>query len=324
MADYAIMAKTPGGPEVMEAQSLSLPTVGPGEALLRHTAVGLNFIDIYHRSGAYPWPDPDGLIPGSEAAGVVETLGKGVKGLEVGDRVAYTHPMGAYVSARAMPADRLLKLPDSVTEETAAGLILKGLTAHYLIHDTFKVADGMTVLVHAAAGGVGLLLGQWLKAKGVRAIGTAGGPEKVALALDHGYDAVIDYRAEDFVKRVKELAGDGVDAVYDGVGQDTWRGSLEVLRTHGTLVVFGQSSGAITDFSPGDLAKGSFHLCRPSLFHYIASAADLQKRGAELFAALESGAITSKIHNRYPLKEAAEAHRALAARETTGTTVLIP
>ena len=324
MTDYAIVATRPGGPEVMEVRDLTAPAAGPGEALIRHTAVGLNFIDVYHRSGLYPWPDPDRMVPGSEAAGVVEALGDGVKGLKVGDRVAYTQPMGAYVTARAMPADRLLKLPDGISDETAAGVVLKGLTAHYLIHDTFRVGKGMTVLVHAAAGGVGLLLGQWLKAKGVRAIGTAGGPEKVALALEHGYEEVVDYRAGDFTEGVRAAAPDGVHAVYDSVGQDTWRGSLEVLRTHGTLVVFGQSSGPITDFSVGDLAKGSFHICRPGLFHYISDAGTLKRRGAELFEALGSGTVASEVRNRFALKEAAEAHRTLEARKTTGTSVLVP
>ena len=324
MTEYAIVAEKPGGPEVMEVQEMSAPTAGPGEVVLRHTAVGLNFIDVYHRSGLYPWPDPKRMIPGSEAAGVVEALGDGVKGFKVGDRVAYTRPMGAYVSVRAMPADRLLKLPDAVSEDTAAGMILKGLTAHYLIHDTFKVEAGMTVLVQAAAGGVGLLLGQWLKAKGVRAIGTAGGPEKVALASEHGYDEVIDYRAGDFTGRVRELAPEGVEAAYDSVGNDTWRGSLDVLRPRGTLVLFGQSSGPITDFDVAELGKGSLYACRPRLFDYISDAEALQKRGAELFAAVESGTVRSEVRNRFALKDAVGAHRALESRKTTGTSVLEP
>ena len=325
MEDYAIIAKTPGGPEVMEVVPHSIHAPGPGETLVRHTAVGLNFLDVYHRSGQYPWPEGNGIIPGSEAAGIVEAVGEGVTTVKPGDRVAYTYPMGAYVTARVIGADHLLKLPDGVSDETAAGALLKGLTAHYLIHDTFVVRKGMTVLVQAAAGGVGLLMGQWLKAKGVRAIGTAGGPDKVALAQAHGYHAVIDYRSEDFAARVQDLTdGAGVDAVYDSVGQDTWRGSMACLRTHGALVVFGQSSGAITDFSLGDLATGSFHLCRPVLFHYIATPQALQARGAALFAALDDRTLTSEVRNRFALKYAARAHRALEARETTGTTVLIP
>lgn len=325
MDDYAIIAKTPGGPDVMKVAPHAAGTPGPGEALVRHTAVGLNFLDVYHRSGQYPWPKGDGIIPGSEAAGVVEAVAPDVTHVTPGDRVAYTYPMGAYVSARVLAADHLLKLPVGVSDETAAGVTLKGLTAHYLIHDTFAVHQGMTVLVQAAAGGVGLLMGQWLKAKGVRAIGTAGGPDKVALAQAHGYDAVIDYCSQDFAARVRDLTdGAGVDAVYDSVGQDTWRGSLACLRPHGTLVVFGQSSGAITDLSLGDLAAGSFHLCRPVLFHYIATPQALQARGAALFAALHDGTLTSEVRNRFDLKDAARAHCALETRQTTGTTVLIP
>ena len=325
MTDYGIVARKPGGSDVLERRPLDLPAPGPGEVLVRHEAIGLNFLDIYHRSGAYPWAKPHDLIPGSEAAGVVEGVGDDVIGLKQGDRVAYTHPLGAYVSARVIAADRLLVLPESVSTETAAGVILKGLTAHYLIHDSYRVRAGDTVLVHAAAGGVGLLLGQWLKAKGVRAIGTAGGADKVALAKAHGYDAVIDYRAGDFAAQVRDLTdGTGVHAVYDSVGADTWRGSLACLRTHGHFVNFGQASGPISDFSFGDLAKGSFHATRPVLFHFVADPQDLQRRGAALFAALADGTLRSAVRGRFPLAQAARAHDALESRQTTGTTVLIP
>ncbi|APX90815.1 quinone oxidoreductase [Brevirhabdus pacifica] len=325
MQDYVIIAREPGGSEVLERREITLDPPGAGEVLVRHEAIGLNFLDIYHRSGAYPWATPRDLVPGSEAAGVVERVGPGVSDLRPGDRVGYTHPLGAYASARVIAADRLLKLPDGISTEMAAGMILKGLTAHYLIHDSYPVARGDTVLVHAAAGGVGLLLGQWLRAKGVHAIGTAGGPEKVALAMAHGYDAVIDYRAEDFVARVKELTeGRLVHAVYDSVGADTWRGSLDCLRPHGTFVNFGQASGPITDFAFSDLAKGSFMATRPVLFHFIAHTQDLQRRAGALFAALSDGTLRPEAPNRFALTRAAEAHDALESRATTGTTILIP
>ncbi len=325
MQDYAIVACEPGGPDVLERRIVTPASPDAGEVLVRHLAIGLNFIDVYHRSGLYPWAEPRDLIPGSEAAGVVEARGPGVEGLAEGDRVAYAHPLGAYASARVIAADRLLPLPDGISTEAAAGVLLKGLTAHYLVHDSYAVRADDTVLVHAAAGGVGLLLGQWLKAKGARAIGTAGGAEKVSLALENGYDAVVDYRAGDFVPRVMELTdGAGVHAVYDSVGADTWRGSLSCLQPHGSFVNFGQSSGPITGFTLGDLAKGSLHATRPALFHFIAGPAELQRRSAALFAALSDGTLTSEVHNRFPLAEAAAAHDALEGRRTTGNTILVP
>lgn len=323
--DYAMAVTTPGGPENFVRIEITPPAPGPGEALVRHTAVGLNFLDVYHRSGLYPWSAPRDLIPGSEAAGVVEAVGPGVREVRPGDRVAYTHPLGAYVTARTLPADRLVKLPDGVSDEQAASLMLKGLTAHYLIRSAFPVEPGMSVLVQAAAGGVGLILGQWLAAEGVRAIGTAGGPEKVALALAHGYAHAIDYRAGEFAPRVRELTGgEGVHAVYDSVGRDTWRGSLASLRTRGAFVCFGQSSGMIEGFSLADLAKGSFTACRPVLFHYIAEPQELRRRADDLLDLVAAGVIRAEIRQRRPLSEAAEAHRDLEARRTTGATVLVP
>lgn len=321
--DYAMTVPAPGGPELFEKRPFAPPAPGPGEALVRHTAVGLNFIDVYHRSGLYPWAVERDLVPGSEAAGVVEAVGPGVAGLAPGDRVAYTHPLGAYATARVLPADRLVPIPDGVTDEQAASLMLKGLTAHYLIRSTFRVEPGMAVLVQAAAGGVGLLLGQWLAALGATAIGTAGGPDKAALARAHGYAEVIDYRAGDFVEPVRALTG-GVHVAYDGVGRDTWRGSLACLRTRGAFVSFGQASGPIEGFGLGDLAKGSFTACRPVLFHYIADPAELQARAADLFAAVAAGILTAEVRQRLPLAEAARAHRDLEARRTAGATVLIP
>lgn len=315
----------PGGPENFARTEIERPEPGPGEARVRHTAIGLNFLDVYHRSGLYPWPVDRDLVPGSEAAGVVEATGPGVADVSPGDRVAYTQPLGAYATVRTIAADRLVRLPDPISDEAAASLMLKGLTAHYLIHSTFRVEPGMTVLVQAAAGGVGLILGQWLKAMGVTAIGTAGGPEKVALAADHGYAHVIDYRAEDFVPRVRDLTGGaGVPVVYDSVGRDTWRGSLACLRPHGTFVCFGQASGTIEGFSMADLARGSLYACRPVLFHYIATPDALRARAAALFAAVASGAIRADVRQRRLLVEVAGAHQDLEARRTTGATVLIP
>ena len=323
MSDYAMVVTEPGGPEKFERRAIETPRPGPGEALVRQTAVGLNFLDVYHRSGLYPWASPRDLIPGSEGAGVVEAVGHGVDEVKPGDRVAYTHPLGAYASARVIVANRLVPVPEGISDAQAASLMLKGLTAHYLIHSSFRVAPGMSVLVQAAAGGVGLILGQWLAAKGVTAIGTAGGPEKVALAKAHGYAHVIDYRAEDFAPKVRELTGGvGVRAVYDGVGRDTWRGSLASLGMRGAFVNFGQSSGMIEGFTLAELAKGSFTASRPVLFHYIAEPAELRARAADLFAAVLSGVITAEVRQRHPLAEAAAAHRALEARETTGATVL--
>lgn len=325
MQDFVILAREPGGSDVLERRDITTPMPGPGEAVVRHQAIGLNFLDIYHRSGLYPWTQPRDLIPGSEAAGVVDAVGQGVTGLRVGDRVAYTYPLGAYASARVIAADRLLRLPDQIDAETAAGVILKGLTAHYLIHDSYPVCKGDTVLVHAAAGGVGLLLGQWLRDKGVRAIGTAGGAQKCDLARAHGYDAVIDYRAADFVPLVMELTGGtGVHAVFDSVGADTWRASLACLRPHGTFVNFGQASGPISGFGFGDLAKGSLRATRPTLFHFIDDPDELQRRGAALFDALGKGTFTSDVRNRFALTQAAQAHDALESRATSGATILIP
>jgi NADPH:quinone reductase len=325
MTDYAMVVTVPGGPENFEKRPIPVPIPGPGQAVVRHSAIGLNFLDVYHRSGLYPWQVERDLVPGSEAAGVVEALGPGVEGLAPGDHVAYTLPLNAYATVRTLPADRLVKLPAGISDEAAASLMLKGLTAQYLIHSTFRVEPGMSVLVQAAAGGVGLILGQWLAAKGATAIGTAGGPEKVALAAAHGYAHVVDYRAGDFPAAVREITGGGgVHVVYDSVGRDTWRGSFACLRQRGTFVCFGQSSGPIEGFGIPDLAKGSFHACRPTLFHYIATAEELQSRAADLFAAVASGAIRTEVRQRYPLDAVADAHRDLEARRTAGASVLVP
>jgi NADPH2:quinone reductase len=321
----AMLARHPGGAEIMEWVEIETGRPGPGEVLLRHTAVGVNFIDVYYRSGLYKWPDAT-MIPGAEAAGVVEAVGDGVSGFAIGDRVAYVQPFGAYREWRVMPAGRLVKLPEAIDDQQAAAVMLKGLTAQYLVTSSYVVKPGDTILVHAAAGGVGLLLGQWLKAIGARAIGTAGSKDKAALALQHGYDAVIDYRKEDFVEAVKELTGGlGCAAVYDSVGQDTWRGSLKCLKRLGSFVNFGQSSGTITGFSLADLASGgSLTAVRPVLFDYIAEREDLERRAADLFGRLTRGEVKADVVATMPLERAVEAHVALEGRKTTGSTVLTP
>jgi NADPH2:quinone reductase len=325
MGDYAMVMAQPGGSEGFERREIAVPDPGPGEARIRQTAVGLNFLDVYQRSGAYKWPVERDLVVGSEAAGVVEAAGEGVTAVAPGDRVAYAPQIGAYASRRVIAADRLVKVPDAVSDETAATVMLKGMTAHYLIHSTFRVEPGMTVLVHAAAGGVGLILGQWLAAKGATPIGTAGGPEKVALARAHGYAHVIDYHAEDFAPRVREITGGkGVDVVYDSVARDTWRGSLASLKMRGTFVCFGQSSGPAEGFGLGDLAAASLTAVRPVLGHYTAARAELDVRAQDLFAALASGAIRSEVRQRFALADVGGAHQALEGRRTVGATVLVP
>ena len=321
----AIVAGHTGGPEVLRQIDLPTPTPAVGEVLVRHGAIGVNFHDIYVRSGLYPWPVERDLALGSEAAGEVVALGADVTDFVVGDRVAYTIPNGAYVSERAIETRHLVKLPDGVSFEVAAASMLKGLTAHYLLHRSFKVEKDQTVLFHAAAGGVGLIAGQWLAAMGVTVIGTAGGPEKCALAAQHGYAHMIDYKSEDFVARVAEITdGAGVDAVYDSIGNDTIAGSLKCLKTFGTLVNFGQSSGPALDFKLSDLAAGSFTATRPVLFHFTADRSYLENASAALFERIQNGTLKINLNQRYALANAADAHRALEARQTTGSTVLIP
>ena len=321
--EFGIVARKKGGPEVLEWTPLDSAAPGPGEVRLAQKAVGLNFIDTYYREGHYPWPS-DTLIPGGEAAGIVEAAGSGTS-FKVGDHVAYTIPVGAYRTHRVVSAERLVKLPDGVSFEDAASLMLKGLTAQYLLKSTFPVRTGNTVLVHAAAGGVGLVMGQWLRALGITSIGTAGSPEKCALAKTNGYTHVIDYRTEDFVARVKDITvGKGCDVVYDSVGHDTWRGSLKCLRPRGTFVCFGQSSGAITEFKFSDLAAGSLYATRPGLWEYIKTREDLESRAADLFAQVKAGHVKTHIGQKLPLRDAAKAHRDLEGRHTQGATVLLP
>jgi NADPH2:quinone reductase len=319
-----IIVRSAGGPEALEWVPLDTSSPGAGEVRLAQAAIGVNFLDTYYRSGLYPWPTSP-LIPGSEAAGVIEELGTGVTNLAVGDRVAYTLPLGAYRTRRVVPADRLVKLPESIAFDIAASIMLKGLTAQFLVTSCYPVKAGDTVLVHAAAGGVGLLLGQWLKAKGATAIGTVGSAGKVASAQANGYSHVIDNSREDFVTRVAQITDStGCDVVYDSVGKDTWRGSLKALKRRGMFVSFGQSSGMITEFKLSDLAAGgSLFASRPTLFDYIKSGEELQARAADLFARVAVGEIQARVGERLRLCDAAEAHRALASRRTIGATVLL-
>ncbi|MAQ36719.1 MULTISPECIES: quinone oxidoreductase family protein [Thioclava] len=321
---YAMAISRPGGRDQFHKIEIEVPKPGPGEVTLRHTAIGLNFIDVYFRTGLYPWPVESDLITGGEAAGVIEAVGDGVD-LKVGQRVAYTQPNGAYASHRVMAAKNVVPIPDDISDEVAAAVMLKGLTVHYLIHHSYPVKSGDTVLFHAAAGGVGSIAGQWLKAKGVRAIGTAGGPEKCARALEHGYDAVIDYRSEDFGAEVKRLTdGAGVAAVYDSVGADTVMTSLDVLKRFGTLVCFGQSSGPADQFKIGDLARNSLFLTRPTLFQHTDQPGWLRNSAAELFEMIGKGEIKIDVPQSFSLEDVAAAHEALEGRKTVGSTVLTP
>ena len=325
MQANAIRIEKQGGPEVMALKSVEVGDPGAGEARVKHTAVGLNYIDVYHRTGVYPLPMPSGI--GLEGAGVVEAVGEGVSHIKAGDRVAYAGgPLGAYSQARVMPADKLVKIPDGVSDEQAAAMMLKGMTTEYLIRRTYKVSAGETVLFHAAAGGVGLIAGQWLKALGVTAIGTAGSDEKCQLALDHGYTHCINYNKQNFVDEVKRLTGGaGVPVVYDSIGKSTWDGSLDCLRPRGLMVTFGNASGPVEGFNPGILAgKGSLYVTRPTLMTYTASRADLELSSGALFEVVASGKVKLEINQRYPLADAARAHSDLEARKTTGSTVMLP
>lgn len=322
----AVRIHAHGGPEVLAYEDVEVGSPGPGQALVRHTAIGLNFLDTYYRSGLYLAPAGLPLTPGSEAAGVVLEVGEGVDWLNKGDRVAYTLPLGAYCEERLAPADRLVKLPQGISDERAAAMMLKGMTAEYLLRRTYHVQPGDTILCHAAAGGVGLILGQWAKHLGATVIGTAGSAEKVALAKAHGYDHVIDYREQDFVAQVKEITGGRLcNVVYDSVGKDTFPGSLDCLRPRGMFVSFGQSSGPIPPFNMALLSqKGSLYATRPTLFTYIAAREDLEASAAALFDVVEKGVVDIQINQRYALKDVADAHRDLESRRTTGATVLLP
>ncbi len=322
----AVRIHKTGGPEVLRYEDVEVGKPGAGEVVLKQDAVGLNYIDVYHRTGLYPLPALPAAI-GMEAAGVVEALGEGVTEFRRGDRVAYAAaPPGAYAESRVIPAHRLVKLPDAITDQQAAAMMLQGMTVQYLIRRTYRVAKGDTVLFHAAAGGVGLIACQWLKHLGATVIGTVGSEEKAALAKAHGCHHTINYRTENFVEKVRELTdGEGVPAVYDSVGKDTFDGSLDCLRPMGMMVSFGNASGPVDQFNPGVLAqKGSLYLTRPTLMTYTAKREDLVATANELFEVVLSGAVKIEINQTYPLAETEQAHRDLEARKTTGSTILLP
>ena len=319
----AIRIRKPGGPEVMEWMDVTVGKPGPGEARVRLRAAGLNFIDVYHRTGLYPLPLPAGI--GLEGAGEVEEVGAGVSHVEAGDRVAFADvPPGSYAEVRVMPAKSLVKLPRSVDFETAAGMMLKGLTVQYLFRRTYKLQRGQTILFHAAAGGVGLIAMQWAKALGVTVIGTAGSEAKAELAREHGCDHVILYNQENIVDRVRELTnGRMVPVVYDSVGKDTFSASLDCLQPYGLMVSFGNASGPVPPIALTAL-KGTLYLTRPTLMPHIANRANLDEMSADLFKQVTSGKVRIRIDQRYAMADAAQAHRDLEARKTTGQTLLLP
>ncbi len=314
-----------GGPEVLKYEDIDLAAPGAGEARVRHEAIGLNFIDVYHRSGLYPLPSFPWTI-GMEGAGVVEAVGEGVSEVAVGDRVAYaTPPPGSYAEARNMASANLVQLPDDISFEQGAAMMLQGMTVEYLVCRTYPVRAGDPVLVHAAAGGVGLIQCQWLNHIGATVIGTVGNEEKAALAKAHGCHHTINYRTEDWVAKVKEITdGEGVPVVYDSVCNDTFAGSLECLKRLGMMVNFGQASGPYDEFTPSMLASKSLFLTRPTLFGYNATRPELEASAAALFEIVQSSAVKIEVNQGYPLADVVEAHRDLEARKTTGSTVLIP
>jgi len=322
----AIRIHKTGGPEVLKWEEVKVGEPGEGEIRVRHTAIGLNYIDVYFRTGLYPGPDlPFSL--GLEAAGVVEAVGKGVEDLSQGDRVAYAAPpIGAYAEARVMPARKAVKIPDGIEDRQAAAMMLQGMTSEYLLRRCYPVKKGQTILFHAAAGGVGLIACQWAKHMGATVIGTVGSEEKASLAKAHGCDHTILYNTDNFVERVKELTGGkGVPVVYDGVGKSTFMGSLDCLQPRGMLVSYGQASGAVEPLNVGILSqKGSLYLTRPTLMTYTASREDTLESSGALFEVVKKGAVKIEINQTFALKDAADAHRALEGRKTTGSTVLIP
>jgi NADPH2:quinone reductase len=320
----AIRYQKQGGPEVLQLEEVPVGEPGPGQARVRHVAIGVNFIDIYQRSGLYPMQLPQ--VAGNEGAGVVEAVGPGVSNVRQGDRVTYTGLPGSYCDVRIVPADRLVKLPEGISEEMAASMTLKGMTVQYLIHRTYAVKSGDTVLWHAAAGGVGTIACQWLKAIGATTIGTVGSEEKAALAKAHSCHHVINYSKENFVERVKSLTGGkGVPVVYDSVGKTTWEGSLDCLRPRGLMVSFGNASGPVAPVNLGILSqKGSLYVTRPTLVTYTASRTDLEETAKSLFDVVKSGKVKIETTKRYKLADAAQAHRDLEGRKTTGSIVLVP
>jgi NADPH2:quinone reductase len=319
---HAISIQQSGGPEVLQWVEVDVGEPGPGQVRLKQTAVGLNYIDVYHRTGLYPMPLP--FVPGMEAAGIVEKIGAGVTRLQPGDRVAYASSIGAYAEARLIEADRVVRLPDTISDHTAAAMMLQGMTARYLIRDIYKVGPGDTILIHAAAGGVGLIVCQWAAALGATVIGTVSSDEKAALAKANGCHHPIVYTREDFQARVLEITGGKkLAVVYDSVGRDTFMKSLDCLRPRGLMVLFGASSGPVAPLDLGLLSqKGSLMVTRPTLATFVATPQLLEENSADLFAAVGSGKVKIHVNQTCPLKDAAQAHRDLEARKTTGSTVL--
>lgn len=321
----AIRFSKTGGPEVLTLENIDLPAPKPGQVRVRHTAIGVNFIDTYHRSGLYPVPLPSGL--GLEAAGVVDALGEGVTTLKIGDRVAYcSGPIGAYAEANNVPAHRVVKLPSGVSDEVAAAALLKGMTVQYLLKRTYPVKAGETILLHSAAGGVGLIASQWARHLGATVIGTVGAAEKVDIAKTSGCMHVLNTQSGEWVKQVRDLTGgEGVPVVYNSIGKDTFEGSLDCLAVRGMMVSFGNSSGAVAPFQLEILAsKGSLYVTRPTLASYTRNAKELQETADDLFAVIASGAVKISINQRFKLADARKAHEALHSRATTGATILTP
>lgn len=319
---HAIRVHETGGPDVLRWEEIDLAEPAPGQVKLRQEAAGLNFIDVYHRTGLYPQPLP--FVPGTEGAGVVESVGAEVSHVKPGDRVAYAGPIGGYAEARLIDADRLVKLPKGISTEQAAGMMLQGMTAQMLLRSVFPVAKGDTILIHAAAGGVGLIMCQWASALGASVIGTVGTEEKAELARAHGCAHPIIYSKQDFVAEVQRITdGEKLPVVYDSVGRDTFLRSLDCLKVRGLMVSFGNASGPVEPFSPLLLSqKGSLYLTRPTLFHYVATRKQLEQSATELFEMVGSGKVKIEVNQRFPLKDAAEAHRALQERKTSGSTIL--
>ena len=320
---YSIVATQPGDISVLQKKDFEISEILPDQVLIKNHSIGVNFIDIYFRKGLYPWPQENNLVLGSEGAGIIEAVGSDVVNLRVGDRVAYAQANNAYATHRILDANLVVRIPESISFDQAAAAMLKGLTVRYLLKDSFEVKSHHTVLFHAAAGGVGLIAGQWIQVLGAKTIGTAGSDEKCNLAKDHGYGETINYSNEDFLQRVQEITNQsGVDVVYDSVGKDTMFNSFKALKRHGTVVSFGQSSGAYTDLQMTDLAFGSFHLTRPTLFHFYANRNWLENASAELFELISNEKVKLDQVTKYPLENVAQAHIDIENRKTTGSVIL--
>ena len=320
---YSIVATQPGDISVLQKKEFEISEILPNQVLIKNHSIGVNFIDIYFRKGLYPWPQENNLVLGSEGAGIIEAVGSDVVNLRAGDRVAYAQANNAYATHRILDAKLVVRIPDAISFDQAAAAMLKGLTVRYLLKDSFEVKSHHTVLFHAAAGGVGLIAGQWMQVLGAKTIGTAGSDDKCDLAKDHGYGETINYSNEDFLQRVQEITNQsGVDVVYDSVGKDTMFNSFKALKRHGTVVSFGQSSGAYTDLQMTDLAFGSFHLTRPTLFHFYANRNWLENASAELFELISNEKVKLDQVTKYPLENVAQVHTDIENRKTTGSVIL--